>query len=748
MQMSDKSYRESLHRVVKNHIPDSIIEKGNTDKSWKYGYDSSYDMVIISKDGTIGEIVDINGLYIALPSAPKKIRRSELENQHQKWKRYDVPQELSDFDKLFSDEDNIEAKIREVHAKHKSYIDDDFRKIKMGDWFMCDGKEIYLTGYNYAFLQHYKLSDMRRYPDFREPQRDYFLWIEACLADDRCMGSLYLKNRRSFFSVCSASIVIFKGIRKFNANFPIVSKTEGDAQKLFARHIVSPFNNLPKHLQPQRSGEEAPTKKLHLKAVKKKITTNNKSNKKDDGLDTVYEALASTTDAYDSWQVTMSINDEIGKFKSVNINDYWEDSHKMCHILGSEVVGKALCGSTANAPNKGGKNYMSFYDDSKLSTRDETGQTKTGLYALFITADLMQMGLYDEWGYAVVGNPPEPILNEIGKTITFGAKQFLDSKESACGKNIRKLNGRKRNHPRVDTDAFLDEDASAMFGTEGLVNNKAYLKQAQYTDKFKEKVFRFNLYWENGIPDTKVKMSRDVNGRFQCSWLPIKELRNEIIERDGKKYPTNSHLGAFGNDPYDADRTRFKGSSMMGFVGITRNNTLDLADEDRNKMFLRYNHRPETVEEAEEDVIKALVYFSMPILPETNKKSLVKKLYDRGYRKFVLLNPLKPKSKLSPDDLKYGGISSHATNIPDQQTALQSWIYENIASEIDENNIKVPFIEALEDAELYTRENRQERDATVAWMYAVLATSDKIKPKEPLSSADTAVDFTTLFSIN
>lgn len=186
----------------------------------------------------------------------------------------------------------------------------------------------------------------------------------------------------------------------------------------------------------------------------------------------------------------------------------------------------------------------------------------------------------------------------------------------------------------------------------------------------------------------------------------------------------------------------------MGFVGLTKNNDLDLHEHEKNKMFLRYNHRPATVEEAEEDVIKALVYFSMPILPETNKKSLVKTLYARGYRKFVLDNPLKPKSKLAPDDIKYGGISSHATNIPDQQTALQSWINENVPAEIDENNIKVPFIEALEDAELYTRDNRQERDATVGWMYAVLATSDKIKPKEPLSSADTAVDFTTIFSVN
>src|SRR5690606_25947143 len=119
--------------------------------------------------------------------------------------------------------------------------------------------------------------------------------------------------------------------------------------------------------------------------------------------------------------VTISINDEIGKFKNTDVNEYWEQAHKMCHIVGSEIVGKALCGSTANPPNKGGLNYGRFYEDSKLSTRDEVGETKTGLYALFIKADLMQQGLYDEWGYAIVGNPEKPILNELGKVKDVGA---------------------------------------------------------------------------------------------------------------------------------------------------------------------------------------------------------------------------------------------------------------------------------------------------------------------------------------
>jgi len=47
-----------LHRVIDpDYIPDS-----QRNKKWEYGYDDKYDMVVISKDGTIGDIYEINGL--------------------------------------------------------------------------------------------------------------------------------------------------------------------------------------------------------------------------------------------------------------------------------------------------------------------------------------------------------------------------------------------------------------------------------------------------------------------------------------------------------------------------------------------------------------------------------------------------------------------------------------------------------------------------------------------------------------
>ena len=226
MQKINKSYRRSLHKVVLNHVPQDVIEKGNIKKSWTYGYNAEYDFVVVSKDGTLGEIISIEGLVIGLPSVPNKLRFEELPEYDQKWSRYKVPADLMFFDKIYKDEKNTDAKYGEIVKKHKVFIDSDFKRKFNGDWFMNDGTPTYITGHYYFFLQHYKLTDMRRYGDFRMPQRDYFIFVEACFADERCLGSLLLKSRRSAFSTSSGSIVINKGITFKNGFFPIVSKKD------------------------------------------------------------------------------------------------------------------------------------------------------------------------------------------------------------------------------------------------------------------------------------------------------------------------------------------------------------------------------------------------------------------------------------------------------------------------------------------------------------------------------------------
>ena len=67
--------REDQNRlffVVKNLVTKTVLSNKNRAKTWTYGYNEKYDLVVISKTGQIGDIVNINGLNIALPLLPTK----------------------------------------------------------------------------------------------------------------------------------------------------------------------------------------------------------------------------------------------------------------------------------------------------------------------------------------------------------------------------------------------------------------------------------------------------------------------------------------------------------------------------------------------------------------------------------------------------------------------------------------------------------------------------------------------------
>ena len=63
-------YTQTLIRTVEDHVKPALLKRNNRNKKWAKGYDSDHDMVIISSDGTIGEIVEIQNLKIALPAVP------------------------------------------------------------------------------------------------------------------------------------------------------------------------------------------------------------------------------------------------------------------------------------------------------------------------------------------------------------------------------------------------------------------------------------------------------------------------------------------------------------------------------------------------------------------------------------------------------------------------------------------------------------------------------------------------------
>ena len=187
-------YEQSLYKIIEP-IKRTTISRLNKSKKWEYGYSKEHDVVVISKTGQIGEILEIQGLQVALPKVPKQLHKNELD----KWKRIEYPKELSRLKNIF----DWRGYPEEQKDQWYDYIDEEFKRRDEGFWFSNNGKPTYITGTHYMYLQWSKIDVGA--PDFREANRLFFIFWEACKADKRCYGMCYLKNRRSGFSFMSSA---------------------------------------------------------------------------------------------------------------------------------------------------------------------------------------------------------------------------------------------------------------------------------------------------------------------------------------------------------------------------------------------------------------------------------------------------------------------------------------------------------------------------------------------------------------
>ena len=181
------SYKQTLYEIIEP-IKKTTINRLNKGKKWKYGYNKEHDVIVISKTGQIGEIYNIQNLKIALPKAPKKI----FKHKKDKWVKIEPPKELSRLKNIF-DWRNYPDEAKEQWF---DYIDEEFKRRDEGFWFTNKGKPTYIVGTHYMYLQWSKIDVGA--PDFREANRLFYIFWEACKADKRCYGMCYLKYYRVF----------------------------------------------------------------------------------------------------------------------------------------------------------------------------------------------------------------------------------------------------------------------------------------------------------------------------------------------------------------------------------------------------------------------------------------------------------------------------------------------------------------------------------------------------------------------
>ena len=695
----------------------------NYHKDW---YNEKEDAVRICPFSTSGEIIELDNLKIQLPKVPRKkdILFSDLPKKDQYWRRTPVPSGIT--------MDNIDL--------WDEYIKEEFRRRREGVWFMNNGEPVYLTGNHYFAMQSCKMLDTGGYMEFRHAQKNIFYHLEACIVDDRSLGELFVKSRRTGFTYIILAIMLNASTGTRNNNFGITSKSDTDAKKAFLKYRYM-LLNLPFFFIPLIKGKLDSPKEFEFAAplANTKEAKKSKNVGADEYMNNLVDYQPTKDDSYDGQALFMYLGDEAGKWKKPNdyINHFGQVSPTM--LEGGQVVGKAFIGSTVGAMSKGGEQFEKMYLASDVNKRNEiTGMTASGLYSYFLPAQDNMSSFTDKYGFCHKEKPETPTYNTKGKLIRVGAVEYLISQEEAKRvESDRALNEQYRAFPRIIEHAFRDESG------EGVFNKVKLYEQIEHNKKLaeEEKYTIGNFEWVDGVKDSKVEFQPKADGRFKVAWMPsaadgTKHLQNRVKEVNGKFFPLNDNFVRFGCDPYSYKSTHGKGSK-----GSIHGKTINFPDggAPSNIFVVEYIARPPDETTFFEDVIKVCYFYGSPILVESNRMDLLRHMYNRGYRGFSMDRLDRPKNKLNAQEKQYGGQMMSGKDILDSHMgSIGTWVQNYVGIYTDEEKRlrpvgemgDMPFTETLRDWLKFDPENRTEFDATISSGLAIMACqTEKYKGK-------------------
>ena len=701
-------YEQTLYKIVEP-VKINTLKRLNKSKKWKYGYNKENDIVVISKTGQIGDIIEIQNLKIALPKQPTKVTKFKSN----KWEVTPYPKELNRIKTIFDWRDYPD----DFKNKYIDYIEDEFTKREQGFWFYNKNIATYITGTHYMYLQWSKIDV--GHPDYREANRLFYIFWEACKADERAYGMCYLKNRRSGFSFMASGETVNLATISSDARYGILSKSGADAKKMFTDKVVPISVNYPFFFKPIQDGMDRPKTELAYRVPASKLTRRKLTTASSDqpeeltGLDTTIDWKNTGDNSYDGEKLKLLVHDESGKWERPdNILNNWRVT-KTTLRLGSRIIGKCMMGSTCNALDKGGDNFKKLYYNSDVTKRNRNGQTNSGLYSFFIPMEWNYEGFIDEYGIPVFEAPEKEAIGPHGDIIDTGVIEHWQNEAEGLKNDQDALNEFYRQFPRTEEHAFRDETKNSIF------NLARIYEQIDYNEEQKQPL-KGNFIWDNGIKDSSVIFLPDLqNGRFVISWIPPKHLQNNYVLKNGNKYPGNEHIGAFGCDSYDISGTVDGKGSKGALHGLT---TFSMEDAPPNTFFLEYIARPQTAEIFFEDVLMALFFYGMPLLAENNKPRLLYYLKRRGYRGYSMNRPDKIWNKLSVTEKEIGGIPNTSEDIKQAHAAaIESYIAKHVGLKDDGQYGNISFNTTLNDWARFDINRRTKFDATISSGLAIMA---------------------------
>ncbi len=420
-----------------------------------------------------------------------------------------------------------------------------------------------------------------------------------------------------------------EALRSMEFHFGTQGRDEAHAKKVFQQQFVRPFEKIPIFFKPLWDSTLGVKPKEHM------LFDGDSSAF---GLHTrITHALSANAENFNGDKLNYYHRDESGSTQGENVN-IGHQIVRHCLTLGDKIIGFAVYTSTVDKIEAGsaGENYMNLCLDSMYESRDDNGQTKSGLYNIFIKADLRLEGFIDQYGFPVVGDPTPEQARFINNNI--GSAKYLDNKEKELRqkKDYEGLAIHLRQYPRKYRDSFSPPGKNVFFPLD-LIRNR--IQHVTFVDRTQLPV-KGDFMWSSGFGSDVIWVPND-KGR----WMKSKDFAphdvNQRQQLGGVWYPKNDLSYVHSADTFGQDRTLGR-ASLGGIAALYMHDpsidppTKDLSLWVTEKIIITYKHRPDTVEEFCEDVLKQNIYVGGKIFPERNKADVIHYYRRNGYEGYLL----------------------------------------------------------------------------------------------------------------
>ena len=581
-----------------------------------------------------------------------------------------------------------------------------------GYWFWNTKKKkaTYITGLHWFYLEWYFMGSDHNsgYPDYRDPDRKFFYFLDNVVNNPKCYGLVYVTKRRQGKTQKSAVFALDAVTRMKFANAGIQSKSAPDASDVVFRDgIIRAFQRLPHFFMPKYDTSAGISPKTELRFMRASKRGAQFHLEQDDYLGGWIDWRAGSEIAYDGTKLKRYIGDELFKTpRDVDIYERWRVV-KFCLQVDGKIYGKAFHTSTVEEIEGATETYIKFWNDSNQDELDpNTGQTKTGLYRYYLPAD--QSRNFDKYGMC------DEAMNR---------KQILAERAMYADDHIE-YNSLVRKESLTIEEAFRVVSTSNTFDTT-LINNRLDVVSWQ-EDKLVEEG-EFVLDYHGG----SVLLTDEITNDHSVRWVTKKGGKFKRMKHfnhpEGDKLFRVDHHGSViplakdrfrsGNDPYDHGSGQNRRHQSNGAFYIYAKYD-PMNPETTGTFVLEYINRPKTVEELYDDYMMALMYYGCQGLVENNRIGLIQYFRRKNLSPLLVWIPGR----------KEPGIPGHRKTID----AISNVTERHIVEDID----KLVFVRLMKDWLSFNPDDTKKYDAAMAAGYTLLADRDFYigKPAPPKKS--------------